>query len=171
MNKYLINNDTWFREGGYSQLYPIIKYKKIAFKEFASKTKAIYARKIQVKLSKFNLAPKVLSRITKLRYAQSIVGWTPDYSDWGYVTELAEHRDLSHSQIQNLVDTIYSETKLKFWDCHSSNIAYIKRNGKYKPVCIDTGKESFDGCANAWGNDNPGPKCCYCLRFDCNCID
>jgi len=171
MSEYLINNDDWFHEGGYAQLYPILNHDTIGFKEFPSKKKADYARKIQVKLSQFDLAPKVLTETIKLKYSQSLENWTPQISDWGYVTELAQHGTVSSRQIQNLVNKIFKNTKLKFWDCHFSNIGYIRRKGKPKIVCIDTGKESFDGYANAWGNADPGPKCCYCLKYECTCID
>ncbi|NBU33520.1 hypothetical protein EB118_10320 [bacterium] len=171
MNDYLINNDDWFHEGGSAQLYPILNYDSIGFKEFSSKKKAEYARKVQLKLSKFDLAPKVLSKTIKLKYAQSVEGWNPEISGWGFVTELAQHGTVSYRQIQNLVDKIWSKAALKFWDCHYSNIGYIKRKGKPKVVCIDTGKESFDGYANAWSNPDPGPKCCYCLKYECNCTD
>jgi hypothetical protein len=171
MAKYLIDNDSWFKEGGCCQLYPIAKYNNIGFKEFSSKQKASYARNIQLKLSKFNLAPKVLSKIRKLRYSKSICGWVPESSNWGYITELGKHGKVSYSQVQDLVDNIFKTTKLKFWDCHYSNIAYIKRNGKLKAVCIDTGKESFDGYCNAWGFSDPGPKCNYCYKFQCKCSE
>jgi hypothetical protein len=171
MTNYQIDNDSWFHEGGYSQLYPLIGYENLAFKEYSSKKRAEYARKIQKKLSQFDLAPAVFSDIIKLPYAKSLEGWTPDNSDWGYVTELAQHGTVSSRQIQNLVNKIFEKTELKFWDCHYTNIGYIKRNGKQKVVCIDTGKESFNGYCNAWGNVDPGPKCRYCSKYECNCID
>jgi hypothetical protein len=171
MANYLIDNDSWFKEGGYAQLYPILNYDNLAFKEFPSKKKADYARKIQYELSIFDLAPKVISKTIKLEYAKSIEGYIPEQSEWGYITELAQHGTVSSVRIQNLVNKIFLKTRLKFWDCHYSNIGYIKRRGKSKVVCIDTGKESFDGRANAWGNPDPGPKCSYCFKYECNCID
>jgi hypothetical protein len=69
------------------------------------------------------------------------------------------------------VTKIHEKTKLKFWDCHWSNVGVIQRKGRNKVVCIDTGKESFDGCANAWGFADPGPKCSYCLRYQCRCSE
>ena len=61
------------------------------------------------------------------------------------------------------------KTGLKFWDCHWYNIGTVKRGRKNKVVCIDTGKESFDGDSNAWGFAEPGPKCCYCEKYQCKC--
>ena len=71
--------------------------------------------------------------------------------------------------IQDLVDEIKEKTGLKFWDCHWYNVGTVVRNKKKKVVCIDTGKESFDGNANAWGFADPGPKCGYCLKYQCKC--
>jgi hypothetical protein len=92
-------------------------------------------------------------------------------SGWGYITELAKPTNVNIQlwKIQRLVDAIYDKTKLKFWDCHSLNIGYIIRKGKKKLVCIDTGKETWDGYANYFGNSDPGPKCSYCLRYKCKC--
>lgn len=171
MAKYIISSNSCLKEGGYSQLYSIKNHADIGFKEFSSKQKASYARNLQLKLSRFNLAPKVLSKVRKLKYDKAISEWTPDQTDWGYVTELGKHGKISYAQIQALVDSILKKTKLKFWDCHSDNIAYIKRRGKLKAVCIDTGKESFDGYCNAWGFSDPGPICNYCCKFKCKCRD
>jgi hypothetical protein len=74
-------------------------------------------------------------------------------------------------EIQSLVEEIYQKTGLKFWDCHWYNVGTVKRHNKRKVVCIDTGKESFDGDSNAWGFADPGPKCSYCNRYKCKCED
>ena len=67
------------------------------------------------------------------------------------------------------MQNIEKKTKLKFWDCHYYNMGYIKRNNKAKLVCIDTGSESFNRDADAWGMGTPGPKCNYCNKYQCNC--
>ena len=69
----------------------------------------------------------------------------------------------------NLVDKIYQHTSIKFWDCHWTNVGYIKYRGRNKLVCIDTGEESFQGYANAWGYEEPGPRCPYCNTYACEC--
>lgn len=169
---YTIDYSDWFDEGGYCQFYPIIEDKSLGFKEFYSKRHAVKAHSVQKKLSKFDLAPKVYTKVCKL-----IMKDDQDYdftmiSDWGYVTEIADTKNsdkVSLTRIQNLVDEIYTKTNLKFWDCHYYNMGMVKRKGKQKLVCIDTGKESFDNDANAWGNTNPGPKCEYCKKFNCKC--
>jgi 5-methylcytosine-specific restriction endonuclease McrA len=104
--------------------------------------------------------------------------WTPTQSitGWGFVTEKAtvityEDNPRYLHKIQKLVDAIWEKTRLKFWDCHEHNVGYIKRGHAHKLVCIDTGKESFDGNANAWANPDPGPKCSYCEKYECNCSD
>jgi len=172
---YLIDYSDWFDEGGYCQVYPIKDKKGLLFKEFRNKKKAQQAYTIQKKLSKFDLAPKIYSKVCKLSFAEEDGVIFYEDSDWGYVTEYAKtykaNTKISMRDIQKLVDEIIEKTGLKFWDCHWYNIGLIKRKGKSKLVCIDTGKESFDGESNAWGNPDPGPKCGYCLKYNCSCED
>lgn len=169
---YTIDYSDWFDEGGYSQFYPILDNKTLGFKEFYNKTHADKAHCIQKKLSKFDLAPKVYTSVCKLQMKDNQHSDLIIMSDWGYVTEMASTKNSdkrSLKQIQQLVDEIYDKTNLKFWDCHYYNMGLVQRKGKKKLVCIDTGKESFDGDANAWGNSNPGPKCEYCKKYNCKC--
>lgn len=171
---YQIDYDSWFKEGGYCQLYPIKHHPSLAFKEFRSKKHAKYAYQVQKKLSKLTLAPNVYTEICKLNFHKNNIDWVPDHSDWGYVTEIAKVVRYTENiktlkRIQLLVDQIYEKTRLKFWDCHFSNIGLIDRSGKHLMVCIDTGKESFDGYANAWGLSGPGPRCEYCNTYKCEC--
>lgn len=170
MSKYTIDLTT-SSGGGYCTIYGIKDYPKLGFKEFISKKRAIYARKTQLKLSKVGLSPKIYSNICRIKYYKL---FPHKQSGWGYITELASPADfksVSPRQLQNLVNKILVKTNLKFWDCHMSNIGFVRRNGKKKLVCIDTGKESFDGYANAWGNPDPGPKCSYCNKYNCRCVD
>jgi hypothetical protein len=171
-SKYIIDLSHGMSDGGYSALFRIKDQPLLGFKEFISKPRAIYSRKIQLKLSKLDLAPKIYSKICKMKYHKLF----PDQiTGWGYLTEIARPIDkrgiVSPKRIQDLVDEIFSRTRLKFWDCHLSNIGLVKRKKQNKLVCIDTGKESFDGYANAWGNPDPGPLCSYCLDYYCNCED
>jgi exopolyphosphatase/pppGpp-phosphohydrolase len=166
--KYTIKNDIHYDEGGSAEFYLIKENESLGFKQFGSKRSATTAYNKQKLLSKYNLAPKIIGKITKLKYE-----WGDD-TDWGYVTERAKVLDEKVmnkrlKDIQNLVETIENKTRLRFWDCHYYNIGYVKRNNKAKLVCIDTGPESFNRDANAWGMATPGPKCGYCNRYCCNC--
>jgi hypothetical protein len=167
--KYKIDLYSDFNQGGYCALYSINDHSNKAFKEFITKSRAEYARKIQVKLSRYNLAPKVFSKLCKLKYETL---FPAQKSGWGYITEKAlpaNHTKHTMILLQDLVEEIEVKTKLKFWDCHWHNIGFVKR-GKYKKlVCVDTGEESFSGYSNAWGNPDPGPKCSYCNTYDCKC--
>jgi hypothetical protein len=175
-SKYLLDNTT-FAEGGYAQFYDIIDHPGLGFKEFRNKNKAIYSYRVQKQLSKFDLSPKVHGNLCRLDFI-TYKDCLSDISGWGYITEKAvvsrdndDDYPYTLASIQKLVNTIYNKTKLKFWDCHWWNIGLIERKGKTKLVCIDTGKESFDGYVNAWGFANPGPKCCYCLKYQCRCSE
>ena len=150
--KYTIKNDIHYDEGGSAEFYLIKENKSLGFKQFGSKRSAAAAYNRQKLLSKYNLAPKIIGKITKLKY-----DWGDD-TDWGYLTEKAV-----------LIPSDKTDTKLKFWDCHFWNVGYVKRNKVAKLVCIDTGKESFARDANAWGLNNPGPKCHDCEAYKCGC--
>jgi hypothetical protein len=171
-SKYIIDLFCNTNDGGYCTLFRIKDHPSLGFKEFITKPRAKYSRKIQLKLSRIHLAPKIYSPLCKLKYYRLFPN---QISGWGYITEIAKPVEkkgiVSPKRIQGLVDEIFSKTKLKFWDCHFSNIGLVNRQGKKKLVCIDTGKESFDGYANAWGNPDPGPLCSYCLDYYCNCED
>lgn len=170
---YLIDYSDWFDEGGYCQVYPIKNKSDWVFKEFRNKKRAQEAYSFQKKLAKFDLAPKIYSKVCKLKFADDYDIHFNEISDWGYITELAKtykaSSQISMRNIQDLVDEIKNKTGLKFWDCHWYNVGVVRRGKKKKVVCIDTGKESFDGNANAWGFAEPGPKCCYCYKYQCKC--
>jgi hypothetical protein len=171
---YEIDYERWFTEGGYCQVYPLKNYKHIIFKEFINKQRAIKAFVNNKKLAKYDLAPKIFSKVCKLNFAYTNEPRVFDTSDWGYIIEMADtnySRSLiSLLDIQNLVDEIQDKTGLKFWDCHFDNLGFIKRNRSKKLVCIDTGMESFNGDANAWGNNSPGPKCEFCTKYGTDCL-
>lgn len=171
---YLIDYSDWFDEGGYCQVYPIKNKPEWIFKEFRSKKKAQESYSYQKLLSKFDLAPKIHSKICKLDFAPDDGCIFDEPSDWGYITERAypvDHTDARMKQIQDLVETIQNKTGLKFWDCHWYNVGLLLRNNCETLVCIDTGKESFNGLSNAWGMATPGPKCCYCEEYQCKCSE
>lgn len=173
---YRINYSGWFEEGGSCQFYPIKNRKTLGFKEFSSKKKAHFAHKTQKILSQYDLAPKLYTSVCKLKFAKDPTGWIPAFSDWGFVTEIAQPMKFTTNirklkLVQKLVDDIFDKANLKFWDCHFSNMGIVYRKNISTLVCIDTGKESFDGYSNAWGLADPGPKCNYCLSYDCECVE
>jgi hypothetical protein len=174
MSKYKIDYSNWSDEGGYCQVYPVKYFPDLIFKEFRSKKRASQSYNYHKQLEKFDLAPKIYSKVCRLQFAPDgdIIFNHP--SDWGYIIERAKvcsNKTVSMKQIQKLVETINEKTGLKFWDCHWYNIGLVKRGRRNKVVCIDTGHESFDGLSNAWGNPDPGPKCSYCLKYACSCED
>jgi hypothetical protein len=168
---------SWCDSGGSCDFLPIRGHKDLGFKNFKNKAKAKTAWSFQSKLSKFNLAPKLYSGICKIPYSydlELLKYWNPKdtVTEWGFVTQKAEMLDETDQpliKLQNLVDAIYKHTSIKFWDCHWTNVGYIKHRGRNKLVCIDTGEESFQGYANAWGYEEPGPKCPYCNVYACEC--
>jgi hypothetical protein len=169
---YLIDYSDWFDEGGYCQVYPIKDHNGLIFKEFKNKTTALESYRIHKKLCQHDLAPKIFSSVCKLHFCKED-GWNNDEpSDCGYIIEKAypiKHTRSNMKSIQKLVEQILEKTGMKFWDCHWYNVGLVSRNGSNKLVCIDTGKESFNGISNAWGFAAPGPKCCYCNRYTCEC--
>lgn len=170
---FLIDYSGWSDAGGYCQVYTIKDQKDLIFKEFRSKSRALKSYRIHKKLSKFDLAPKIYSKLCQLNYLEED-GWKPDEpSDWGYITELAkthpEKTIITVEQIQDLVDEIYEKLGLEFWDSHWYNVGLVLRNKQQKLVCIDTGPESFSSNSNVWGNIVPGPKCGYCFKYECEC--
>jgi hypothetical protein len=166
-------------EGGSAEFYLIKEDKNLGFKQFRNKKFANKAYEKQKLLSKYHLAPKVIGSVCKMTYKLPMHETLPGkfYSfqtNWGYITEKAKILDEKVMKkrlkdIQNLVETIENKTHLRFWDCHYWNVGYIKRRNKAKLVCIDTGPESFDRDANAWGFGKPGPKCDYCNKYQCRC--
>ncbi len=170
--EFTIDYGDWFDEGGCCQVYPIKNYSKLLFKEFRSKKNALASLRIHKKLAAFDLAPKIYSDICKLKFAPEEGVLFDENSGWGYVIERAKvYSKVPLDQIQSLVEEIYNKTGLNFWDCHYYNIGFVRRSHKPKLVCIDTGKESFNGISNAWGGNIPGPKCGYCNTYQCRCSE
>lgn len=126
---------------------------KRGFKEFYDKEDAEYARNTQGMLSEYNLAPKVLSEIGKIRYSNG------QLSSWGYITEAAEvigcggnecayedgECDCTSSKYDSKIMRLcrkMADIGVEFMDCHIGNVGYVKRNGRKVLVCIDCGSES-----------------------------
>jgi len=154
-------------EGGCCQVYSIVNKRQLLFKEFKNKKLADFSYKKQLKLSSYNLAPKIFSKVIRTRFKD-----LNDITNWGYLTEkvrISNESVISIDDIQDLVDNIYRKARIKFWDCHYSNIGYKICAGTKVFLCIDCGKESFENCCNAWGLYNPGPICSYCKKYLCEC--
>lgn len=158
-------------EGGSTGFYRLKESKTLGFKEFRSKRDANFAYKMQKKLSRLGLAPKVYGKVCKIKVDIEDSYYNESWSEptgWGFLTQIVKtSQKVSLKKIQDLVDKIYKKTKLSFWDCHTYNIGMYKN----RYLCIDTGRESFDRDCNAWGFASPGPKCNYCKRYTCNCND
>lgn len=155
-------------EGGSAGFYTLKESKTIGFKEFLSKKDATFAHKTQQKLARLGLAPKVYSKICRIKIERRFFNgdrWF-ESTGWGFLTQIVKTRKrLSRQKIQKLVDDIHKKTKLSFWDCHEYNIGVYKN----KYLCIDTGKESFDSSCDSWGMGTPGPLCRECNKYTCKC--
>jgi hypothetical protein len=174
MSNLLIDLSKDYCQGGFCSVFRILGREDIVFKQFDSKKTATESYKNQLILSRFDLAPKIHSKICRLNYAPYGFYSVDEPSLWGYVVEKANpvnHTKITMKKLQILVESIAEKTSLKFWDCHWYNVGSVKRGKTKKLVCIDTGKESFSGYSNAWGNPDPGPKCSYCNTYECKCED
>jgi hypothetical protein len=136
--------------GSRSEFYVIDRKKKIGFKTFDSKQSALEAIETQEFLSKFDLAPRVYSKVKRRRYNNKITGW-------GFDTEIAKvigcggnccgcdectHLyDKYNPKIDQLVSDI-ENYGYDFYDAHLGNVGFVYRNRKKILVCIDTGYES-----------------------------
>lgn len=179
-HNYLIDS-VWCDSGGSCDVMPIKNHPNLVFKSFKYDHKAKEAYNNQVKLSRLDLAPKVLGSICKIAYyfdPKLLEYWDPNKTTTsiGYISEIAalipyHLKAKSLKDIQYLVKNIYTKTNMQFWDCHLENVGYIIRANKKKLVCIDTGDESFSGYSNAWGFSKPGPQCPYCLKYQCKCSE
>jgi len=85
------------------------------------------------------------------------------------------------------IDCVQNYTTIEAYDCldekdnstcqykmvvkyyNSTCLDRIEITSHNETICIDTGKESFDGNSNAWANPDPGPRCSYCEEYECNC--
>lgn len=129
------------------------------FKEFEYKEDAEYARNTQLALAKYNLAPKVLSEVGRIRLPNDGT-YSEEFSGWGFITETAEMlgcggNDCGCGECDDVYKSIFKRIRklcskiedigYSFVDDHIGNVGYIRRRGRKVLVCIDTGSESvFD---------------------------
>lgn len=148
-------NVSYADAGSRSQFYIIDNER--GFKEFDSKDDAADARNTQLALAKYNLAPKVLSEVGRIRMPKDLQYANRKLSKWGFITERAEMigcdgnecgcgecdeiYDSHLPKIERLTNKI-EKIGYNFVDCHIGNVGYIRRRGRKVLVCIDTGNES-----------------------------
>lgn len=135
-----------------SAFYKLKGRRDRGFKTFSDKMSADIAHDNQVILSMYDLAPYVYSQVGRVRKSDG------GLSSWGYVTEIAEliccpgnkcsccDRECieDNDYYYEIKDLVYEMEELgfSFGDNHAGNVGLVKRNGKKKLVCIDTGDES-----------------------------
>jgi hypothetical protein len=153
--------------GSRSKFYTLEDKKNKGFKTFIKKEHAEQAREVQIELAKYDLAPRVYSEVGRIRIGKN----KKQFSDWGYVTEIAilpgcggndcecgNCGDLEsdlNDEICDLTDGIES-LGYYFPDNHIGNVGYVRRKGRKVLVCIDTGYESVqcaDECYNEYDED------------------
>lgn len=170
-------NLSYADSGSKSSFYYIDE--KRGFKEFEDKEDAEYARETQIALAKYNLAPKVLSEVGRIRLPENSI-YDEQFSGWGYITETAEMLgcggsecacgecddlyDRMHRRINNLTNKI-EEVGYNFVDNHIGNVGYVRRRGRKVLVCIDTGSESvFDDTDGNYDNEEEC-SCYQCQQY------
>lgn len=158
--------------------------RRYGFKEFDSKERAIWSRRVQDELSKVTAAPFVTSEVGRISLEGS------GLSEWGYVTEVAsrvryckstncccdlydsEENCPNRKRIDDLI-SIMNNMGLCFTDGHIANFGIVKRKNKKIIVLIDTGVEGFDDWDQTiWGTveryrdyyDNEC-SCTECMRY------
>lgn len=149
------------------------------FKEFEYKDDAEYARNTQLALAKYNLAPKVLSEVGRIRLPEN-GNYDDKFSGWGFITETAEMlgcggNDCGCGECDDLYERMLSrigrltakieDVGYSFVDNHIGNVGYIRRRGRKVLVCIDTGSESvFDETDSDYGNEEEC-SCYQCQKY------
>jgi hypothetical protein len=158
-----------FASAGSRSMFYIIDNKR-GFKTFDTYEDAEYAHNVQCELAKHNLAPLVYSDVVR-----RIVD---KHKSWGFETEIAEMlgcggndcdcgkcEDIWESKsrsINNLCKKM-EEIGFHFADNHVGNIGYVKRNGRRKLVCIDTGCESVNSDYDSY--EDEVCSCTACRRL------
>jgi hypothetical protein len=146
-----------YDDAGSKNAFYIIKDKKIGrkrvgFKEFENKQEAQFAHRVQKHLAQFDLAPMVYGDVGMIRRHDG------ELTAYGYLTEVArpmpECRDddcdgeCFNSECSNGITICevvsdLSEQGLEYNDAHKGNFGSVRRKGRWVPVVIDLGIESF----------------------------
>lgn len=177
----MINNDYLIEledgsSGSYCDVLPVKDHPNLLFKGFKKESKALEAYNNQIKLSEYDLAPRIIGEPCQIAYyypPELLKNFNPQITrtNLGYLTEKAElTTDEPFDELQELCDRIKVLVKKDFWDCHFQNVGYIYRSNEKVLCCIDTGEETFDGKINTWGFDRAGPKCTECGKYKCLCL-
>lgn len=169
-------NVSYADAGSRSQFY-IIDDKR-GFKEFESKEDAEDARETQLALAEYNLAPKVLSEVGRIKMPKGLQYNNRKLSRWGFITERAElvscgGNDCDCGECEDVYDSMLPKIDrltakidkmgYSFVDNHIGNIGYVRRRGRQVLVCIDTGNESV---MNENDYDNEEECSCYqCQQY------
>lgn len=180
-----------YDDAGSKNAFYIVKDKKInrkrvGFKEFENKQEAEFAHRVQKHLAQFDLAPMVYGDVGMIRRHDG------ELTAYGYLTEVAkpmpecndpECGECFESCCKNgttISELVYdlSEHGLDYNDAHKGNFGSVRRKGRWVPVVIDLGIESFsdwdesiygqfdydadsDGYVDSYGVCN----CVHCQQF------
>jgi hypothetical protein len=146
-----------YDDAGSKNAFYIIKDKKIGrkrvgFKEFENKQEAEFAHRVQKHLAQFDLAPMVYGDVGMIRRHDG------ELTAYGYLTEVARPMSVCRdddcdgecfqSECQNgttICEVVYDlgEHGLEYNDAHKGNFGSVRRKGRWVPVVIDLGIESF----------------------------
>ena len=179
-----------YDDAGSKNAFYIIKDKKIGrkrvgFKEFENEQEAKFAHRVQKHLAQFDLAPMVYGDVGFIRRNDG------QFTYYGYLTEVARPMSACHEDycdgecfqsschngitISEAVEDL-AEHGLEYNDAHKGNFGYVRRKGRWVPVVIDLGIESFtewdesiygqfdydaDGDVDSYGVCN----CVHCQKF------
>ena len=163
-----------------------INRKRVGFKEFENKQEAEFAHRVQKHLAQYDLAPMVYGDVGMIRRHDG------ELTAYGYLTEVAKPMpecndpdcgECFHSGCNNgaaIDEVVYhlNEHGLDYNDAHKGNFGSVRRKGRWVPVVIDLGVESFsdwdegiygkfdydadsDGYVDSYGVCN----CVHCQKF------
>lgn len=152
--------------------------KRIGFKEFENKQEAEFAHRVQKHLSQFDLAPMVYGDVGMIRRHDG------ELTAYGYLTEVAKPMpecyddeycdgECFESECSNgttISEVVYDldEQGLTYADAHRGNFGFVRRKGRWVPVVIDVGIESFsDWDEDIYGNFEYDGDDCGCDCYDC----
>ena len=129
-----------------------INRKRVGFKEFENKQEAEFAHRVQKHLAQYDLAPMVYGDVGMIRrydgqltcygYLTEVARPMPECNDENCDGECFQTDCKNGTTICEMVDNL-NEHGLSYNDAHRGNFGYVRREGKWVPVAIDLGVESF----------------------------